>query len=76
VLDTLTRNRPSEPRIYLYVLGVEPNLHGRHFGSAIIDYISEQAVLRDDLKRYARLQYPAARQRRTALGESRASARN
>lgn len=49
VLDTLRRNRPTEPHIYLNVLGVEPALQGRHFGTAILDYLRMQAALRDDL---------------------------
>jgi ribosomal protein S18 acetylase RimI-like enzyme len=47
-LDTLTRNRPSEPHIYLNDLGVEPALQGRHFGVAILDFLKEQAALRAD----------------------------
>jgi ribosomal protein S18 acetylase RimI-like enzyme len=49
VLDTLTRNRPSEPHLYLNLLGVEPALQGRHFGVAMLDYLREQVALRREL---------------------------
>jgi len=49
VLDTLTRNRPAQPHIYLNILGVEPMLQRRHFGVAILDFLREQAALRSDL---------------------------
>ena len=45
VIDTLARNRPPEPHIYLNILGVEPSLQRRHFGVAILDYLREQASL-------------------------------
>jgi len=48
LLDTLTRNRPPEPHIYLNILGVEPVLQRRHFGSAILDFLREQALLRGE----------------------------
>jgi ribosomal protein S18 acetylase RimI-like enzyme len=48
VLDTLTRNRPAEPHIYLNILGVEPELQRNHFGVAILDFLREQAALRTD----------------------------
>lgn len=49
VLDTLTRNRPAQPHIYLNILGVEPTLQRRHFGVAILDFLREQAALRSEL---------------------------
>lgn len=49
VLDTLTRNRPPEPHLYLNVLGVEPALQGRHFGVAMLDYLRDQVALRPEL---------------------------
>jgi ribosomal protein S18 acetylase RimI-like enzyme len=49
VLDTLTRNRPPEPHLYLNILGVEPALQRRHFGVAILDYLRAQVDLRSDL---------------------------
>jgi ribosomal protein S18 acetylase RimI-like enzyme len=49
VLDEVTRNRPPEPHIYLYVLGVEPEMQGRHYGVALLDYLRDQAALRPDL---------------------------
>jgi ribosomal protein S18 acetylase RimI-like enzyme len=48
VLDTLARNRPPEPHLYLNILGVEPSLQRRHFGVAILDYLREQVSLRGD----------------------------
>jgi ribosomal protein S18 acetylase RimI-like enzyme len=49
VVDELARNRPSEPHLYLTILGVEPAQQGRHCGVALLDYLSEQAGLRQDL---------------------------
>jgi GNAT superfamily N-acetyltransferase len=49
VLDTLTRNRPPEPHLYLNILGVEPRMQRRHFGGAILDYLHEQAAARSSL---------------------------
>jgi ribosomal protein S18 acetylase RimI-like enzyme len=48
-LDTLLRNRPAQTHIYLNVLGVEPDLQGRHFGVTILDYLRDQVAMRDDL---------------------------
>jgi ribosomal protein S18 acetylase RimI-like enzyme len=48
-LDTLVRNRPVQTHIYLNVLGVEPELQGRHFGVALLDYLRDQAAMRPDL---------------------------
>jgi ribosomal protein S18 acetylase RimI-like enzyme len=48
-LDKVVRNRPPEPHIYLYVLGVEPAMQGRHCGVAMLNYLREQAMLRPDL---------------------------
>ena len=49
VVDELARNRPPEPHLYLTILGVEPALQGRHYGVALLDYLREQASLRQDL---------------------------
>lgn len=48
-LDTLVRNRPVQTHIYLNVLGVEPDLQGRHFGVAMLDYLRDQTAMRPDL---------------------------
>src|SRR5271163_4786986 len=48
-LDTLLRNRPTQPHLYLYVLGVEPELQRRHFGVALLDYLRHQVIQRPDL---------------------------
>lgn len=49
VLDVLSHNRPSQPHLYLNVLGVEPHLQGRHFGIALLDWLRDQIGLRKDL---------------------------
>jgi ribosomal protein S18 acetylase RimI-like enzyme len=49
VVDELGRHRLQEPHIYLGVLGVEPEMQGRHYGVALLDYLREQAALRPDL---------------------------
>jgi ribosomal protein S18 acetylase RimI-like enzyme len=48
-LDTLLRNRPAQPHLYLYVIGVEPELQRRHFGVALLDYLRDQVDQRPDL---------------------------
>jgi ribosomal protein S18 acetylase RimI-like enzyme len=48
-LDFLLRNRPAQPHLYLYVLGVEPELQRRHFGVALLDYLRDQVGQRPDL---------------------------
>jgi GNAT superfamily N-acetyltransferase len=45
-LDTLERNRPSEPHFYLNILGVEPSFQKHHFGVAILDRLRAEAALR------------------------------
>lgn len=49
VVDELARSRPPEPHVYLTILGVEPALQGRHYGVVLLDYLREQAALRQDL---------------------------
>ena len=49
LLDTLTRNRPTEPHLYLNVLGVEPAYQGQHYGGALLDYLRDQVALRREL---------------------------
>ena len=46
LLDTLARNRPREPHIYLNILGVEPALQRRHYGVALLDDVRDQAAPR------------------------------
>jgi ribosomal protein S18 acetylase RimI-like enzyme len=48
-LDTLSRNRPPRPHLYLNVLGVEPLLQRRHFGVALLNWLANQTALRTDL---------------------------
>ena len=43
-LDTLARNRPPEPHVYLNILGVEPSMQRRHLGSAILDYLRDMTA--------------------------------
>jgi GNAT superfamily N-acetyltransferase len=48
VIDTLARNRPLTPHLYLNILGVEPSMQRRHYGVAILDYLRDQAISRGD----------------------------
>ena len=48
VIDTLARNRPPTPHLYLNILGVEPSMQRRHYGVAILDYLRDQAISRGD----------------------------
>lgn len=49
VVDTLARNHPPQPHLYLNILGVEPAFQGRHCGVAILDHLRELAAARTDL---------------------------
>ncbi|HZO83029.1 MAG TPA: GNAT family N-acetyltransferase [Candidatus Binataceae bacterium] len=49
LVDTLARNHPPEPHLYLNILGVEPAFQGRHGGVAILDYLRELAAARTDV---------------------------
>jgi ribosomal protein S18 acetylase RimI-like enzyme len=49
LLDTLTRNHPPRPHLYLNILGVEPSFQGRHCGIAILKHLSELVETRSDL---------------------------
>jgi ribosomal protein S18 acetylase RimI-like enzyme len=44
--DTLHRNRPTEPHVYLNLLGVDPDYQRRHFGIALLDHLREVAAER------------------------------
>ncbi len=44
--DTLFRNRPKEPHVYLNLLGVEPDYQRRHFGIALLDHLRDLAAER------------------------------
>jgi hypothetical protein len=49
LLDTLTRNHPPRPHLYLNILGVEPSFQGRHCGIAILNHLRELVEARSDL---------------------------
>jgi ribosomal protein S18 acetylase RimI-like enzyme len=49
LLDTLTRNHPPRPHLYLNILGVEPSFQGQHCGVAILRHLSELVEARSDL---------------------------
>jgi len=48
LIDTLARNRPPEPHLYLNILGVEPAMQRRHYGVALLDFLRDQAALYSD----------------------------
>ena len=47
--DTLHRNRPKEPHVYLNLLGVDPDYQRRHFGIALLDHLRDLAAQRSNL---------------------------
>ncbi|HEY2525087.1 MAG TPA: GNAT family N-acetyltransferase [Candidatus Binataceae bacterium] len=49
LLQTLLRNHPPRPHLYLNILGVEPSFQGRHCGIAILNHLRELVELRSDL---------------------------
>ncbi len=49
LVDTLTRNHPARPHLYLNILGVEPSFQGRHCGIAILNHLRELVQARADL---------------------------
>lgn len=49
LVDTLARNHPPQPHLYLNILGVEPSFQGRHCGVAILDHLRELVAARADL---------------------------
>ena len=49
LVDTLTRNHPPRPHLYLNILGVEPSFQGRHCGVAILNHLRELVETRSDL---------------------------
>jgi GNAT superfamily N-acetyltransferase len=49
LLQTLVRNHPPRPHLYLNILGVEPSFQGRHCGIAILNHLRELVEIRSDL---------------------------
>src|SRR5208282_4847105 len=49
LMDTLARNHPPEPHIYLNFLGVDPAYQRKHYGVALLNYLRELALERTDL---------------------------
>ena len=49
LVDALARNHPPEPHLYLNLLGVDPEFQGRHCGVAILDYLLELVIARNDI---------------------------
>lgn len=50
LVDSLTRNHPPQPHLYLNILGVEPSFQGRHCGVAILNHLRELVETRSDLR--------------------------
>jgi ribosomal protein S18 acetylase RimI-like enzyme len=50
LVDTLTRNHPPQPHLYLNILGVEPSFQGRHCGVAILNHLRDLVETRSDLE--------------------------
>ncbi len=50
LMDTLARNHPHEPHIYLNFLGVDPEHQGKHYGIALLDALRDLAAQRSDLE--------------------------
>ncbi|MGO9607461.1 MAG: GNAT family N-acetyltransferase [Candidatus Binataceae bacterium] len=49
LMDTLARNHPPEPHIYLNFLGVDPAHQRKHYGVALLNYLRDLALERTDL---------------------------
>ncbi len=49
LVDTLARNHPAQPHLYLNILGVEPSFQGRHCGVALLDHLRDLVTARTDL---------------------------
>jgi ribosomal protein S18 acetylase RimI-like enzyme len=50
LVDSLARNHPPRPHLYLNILGVEPSFQGRHCGVAILNHLRELVETRSDLE--------------------------
>jgi ribosomal protein S18 acetylase RimI-like enzyme len=50
LVDTLARNHPPKPHLYLNILGVDPSFQRRHCGVAILDHLREIVAARTDLE--------------------------
>jgi ribosomal protein S18 acetylase RimI-like enzyme len=49
LMDTLLRNHPAEPHLYLNFLGVDPDFQRKHYGAALLAHLREIAQDRKDL---------------------------
>jgi ribosomal protein S18 acetylase RimI-like enzyme len=49
LMDTLMRNHPPEPHLYLNFLGVDPDFQRKHCGAALLSHLREIAQERNDL---------------------------
>jgi ribosomal protein S18 acetylase RimI-like enzyme len=49
LMDTLMRNHPPEPHLYLNFLGVDPDFQRKHCGAALLAHLREIAQDRNDL---------------------------
>jgi ribosomal protein S18 acetylase RimI-like enzyme len=47
--DTLYRNRPEKPHLYLNLLGVDPDYQRQHLGIALLDHLRDLAAARHEL---------------------------
>jgi ribosomal protein S18 acetylase RimI-like enzyme len=47
--DTLMRNHPPEPHLYLNFLGVDPDFQRKHCGTALLAHLRDIALERNDL---------------------------
>jgi|SRR5215472_15627674 len=49
IFRVLSQSHPREPHLYLQALGVDPEFQRRHLGSALLEYLREQAQARPDV---------------------------
>jgi len=49
LMDTLARNHPDQPHLYLNFLGVDPGFQRQHYGIALLDHLRDSARIRTDV---------------------------